>query len=217
MDFDALRRTMIDSQIRTWDVLDPRVLGTVAQVKRELFVPTPYRHLAFADFNLPLGHGEIMWTPKMEARVLQELDLHEPDRVLEIGTGSGYLTALMAQLAGMVHSVEDRAEFSRTPEGHLRMQGVQNAHLHIGDGSNGWVSHAPYDAICVTGSLPVLPDAFKEQLAVGGRLIAILGTGPAMRVRRIFHSQPGIFESSELFETEIPPLRHQPLPVGFVF
>lgn len=217
MDFDALRRTMIDTQIRTWDVLDPRVLGTVAQVKREFFVPTPYRHLAFADFNLPLGHGEIMWTPKMEARVLQELDLHEPDRVLEIGTGSGYLTALMAQLAGMVHSVEDRAELSRTAEGHLRMQGVQNAHLHIGDGSNGWVSNAPYDAICITGSLPVLPDAFKEQLAVGGRLIAILGTGPAMRVRRIFHSQPGIFESSELFETEVPPLRHKPLPVGFVF
>ena len=217
MDFDILRRTMIDTQIRTWDVLDPRVLGTVAQVKREFFVPTPYRHLAFADFNLPLGHGEVMWTPKMEARVLQELDLHEPDRVLEIGTGSGYLTALMAQLAGMVHSVEDRAELSRTAEGHLRVQGVQNAHLHIGDGSNGWVSNAPYDAICITGSLPVLPNAFKEQLAVGGRLIAILGTGPAMRVRRIFHSQPGIFESSELFETEIPPLRHHLLPVGFIF
>ena len=217
MDFDILRRTMIDTQIRTWDVLDPRVLGTVAQVKREFFVPTPYRHLAFADFNLPLGHGEIMWTPKMEARVLQELDLHEPDRVLEIGTGSGYLTALMAQLAGMVHSVEDRADLSRTAEGHLRVQGVQNAHLHIGDGSNGWVSNAPYDAICITGSLPMLPDAFKEQLAVGGRLIAILGTGPAMRVRRIFHSQPGIFESSELFETEVLPLRHKPLPVGFVF
>ncbi|MBU2848013.1 protein-L-isoaspartate O-methyltransferase family protein [Acidithiobacillus ferriphilus] len=217
MDFDALRRTMIDTQIRTWDVLDPRVLATVAQVKREFFVPTPYRHLAFADFTLPLGHSEIMWTPKMEARVLQELDLHEQDRVLEIGTGSGYLTALMAQLAGMVHSVEDRAELSRTAEGRLRVQGVHNAHLHVGDGSTGWADNAPYDAICITGSLPVLPEVFKEQLSVGGRLIAILGTGPAMRVRRIFHSQPGIFEYSELFETEIPPLRHKPLPARFVF
>ena len=217
MDFDTLRRTMIDTQIRTWEVLDPRVLGTVAHVKREFFVPTAYRHLAFADFNLPLEHGEIMWTPKMEARVLQELDLREHDRVLEIGTGSGYLTALMARLAGMVHSIEDRAGFSQMAEGRLRAQGVHNAHLHIGDGANGWAAHAPYDAICITGSLPVLPDSFKAQLAVGGRLIAILGTGPAMRVRRISHSQPGIFESVELFETEIPPLRHPPLPARFVF
>ncbi|MBU2808545.1 protein-L-isoaspartate O-methyltransferase [Acidithiobacillus ferrooxidans F221] len=217
MDFDILRRTMIDSQIRTWDVLDPRVLNAVAQVKREDFVAAPYRHLAFADFTLPLAHGETMWSPKMEARVVQELDLREQDRVLEIGTGSGYLTALMAQLAGMVHSVEDRADLSRTAEDHLRTQGVQNACLHIGDGSEGWVDNAPYDAICITGSLPALPDIFKQQLTVGGRLVAILGTGPAMGVRRILHSRPGVFESSELFETEIPPLRHRPLPAHFVF
>ncbi|MCL5956523.1 MAG: protein-L-isoaspartate O-methyltransferase, partial [Gammaproteobacteria bacterium] len=130
MDFDILRRTMIDTQIRTWDVLDPRVLNAVAQVKREDFVAAPYRHLAFADFTLPLAHGETMWSPKMEARVVQELDLREQDRVLEIGTGSGYLTALMAQLAGMVHSVEDRADLSRTAADHLRTQGVQNACLH---------------------------------------------------------------------------------------
>ena len=217
MDFDILRRTMIDTQIRTWDVLDPRVLNAVAQVKREDFVAAPYRHLAFADFTMPLAHGETMWSPKMEARVVQELDLREQDRVLEIGTGSGYLTALMAQLAGMVHSVEDRADLSRTAGNHLRIQGIQNACLYIGDGSEGWADNAPYDAICITGSLPVLPDIFKQQLTVGGRLVAILGTGPAMGVRRILHSRPGVFESSELFETEIPPLRHQPLPAHFVF
>lgn len=217
MDFDTLRRTMIDTQIRTWDVLDPRVLATVAEVRRELFVPTPYRHLAFADYALPLPHGEVMWTPKMEARVLQELDLREQDRVLEIGTGSGYMTALLARMAAMVHSVEDRNELSQSAEGHLRVQGVHNVHLHVGDGAAGWAAHAPYDAICITGSLPTLPAAFKEQLAVGGRLIAILGTGHAMRVRRITRSQPDVFESVELFETEIPPLRHQAPASRFVF
>ncbi len=217
MDFDTLRRTMIDTQIRTWDVLEPRVLASVAAVRRELFVPVAYRHLAFADFALPIAHGEVMWTPKMEARVLQELDLREQDRVLEIGTGSGYLTALIASLAGMVHSVEDRADLSQQAEGHLRVQGIHNAHLHVGDGSAGWAASAPYDAICITGSLPSLPAAFKEQLAVGGRMIAIIGSGPAMHMRRITHTQQDVFESIELFETEIPALRHKAAPGRFVF
>ncbi|MHB1706369.1 MAG: protein-L-isoaspartate O-methyltransferase family protein [Acidithiobacillus sp.] len=217
MDFDALRRTMIESQIRTWEVLDPRVLATVAQVKREDFVPTPLRHLAFVDFNIPLGYGEVMWTPKMEARVLQELDLQLQDRVLEVGTGSGYFTALLAKMAGMVHSVEDRADLARPVEGRLQVHGIHNARIAVGDASAGWAQHAPYDAICLTGSLPSLPEAFKEQLAVGGRLIAILGEAPAMTVRRIVQIRPGVFETSDLFETEIPPLRHRAGPPPFIF
>ncbi|PKY11667.1 protein-L-isoaspartate O-methyltransferase [Acidithiobacillus marinus] len=217
MDFDTLRRTMIDTQIRTWDVLDPRVLAIVTEVKRELFVPTAYRHLAFADFAMPIAHGEYMWTPKMEARVLQELDLQENHRVLEIGTGTGYLTALLARLAGMVHSIEDRSDLAQQAESHLRVQDIHNAQIHVGDGSAGWDRHAPYDAICITGSLPVLPDIFKEQLAVGGRLLAIVGTGPAMRMRRITRTQQDTYESSDLFETEVPPLRHTPAPRPFVF
>ncbi|MBN2678782.1 protein-L-isoaspartate O-methyltransferase [Acidithiobacillus montserratensis] len=217
MDFDTLRRTMIDTQIRTWDVLDPRVLAIVTEVKRELFIPTAYRHLAFADFAMPIAHGEYMWTPKMEARVLQELDLHENHRVLEIGTGTGYLTALLARLAGMVHSIEDRSDLAQQAESHLRVQGIHNAQIHVGDGSTGWARHAPYDAICITGSLPVLPEVFKEQLAVGGRLLAIVGTGPAMHMRRITRTRLDTYESSDLFETEVPPLRHPPVPRPFVF
>ena len=217
MDFDILRRTMIDTQIRTWDVLDPRVLAIVTEVKRELFVPTAYRHLAFADYAMPIAHGEHMWTPKMEARVLQELDLREHHRVLEIGTGTGHMAALMARLSGMVHSVEDRADLSQMAEGHLRVQGIHNVQLHVGDGSCGWAGHAPYDAICVTGSLPVLPEAFKEQLAVGGRLVAIIGKGPAMRAQRISRTQQDVYETAVLFETEVTPLRHAPLHGRFVF
>ncbi len=208
MRYDTLRQTMIDTQIRTWEVLDPRILSSLAEIKREIFVPTPFRHLAFADFQIPLDHGEQMWTPKMEARVLQELDLNPKDRILEIGTGSGYLTALLAHLGGMVHSVEDHADLLRTAEGRLHLQGVQNIHLHHGDGSEGWAAHAPYDAICITGSLPTLPAAFLEQLGPGGRMVAILGTSPVMRVRLHVRDRGATVRQTDLFETEIRPLRH---------
>jgi len=217
MSYDALRQTMIDTQIRTWDVLDPKVLRAVATTRREIFVPTALRHLAFADFCIPLGQGDLMWTPKMEARVLQELDLDGTDRVLEIGTGSGYFAALMARLAGVVHSVEDRADLLRPVEGRLHSEGIQNVQLHQGDGSMGWVAHAPYDAICITGSLPYLPEAFVEQLNPGGRLIAIVGSGAVMETLRIQKDEKGVLRRESLFETQIPPLRHHLSRPSFQF
>lgn len=217
MDFETARRTMIDSQIRTWEVLDLRVLDAVARVKREDFVPTPYRNLAFADFNIPLGHGEIMWTPKMEARVLQGLDLRPEDRVLEVGTGSGYFTALLASLCATVYSVDDIADFVHGAETKLHRHGIHNARLAVGDAARGWGRDGPYDAVVITGSLPILPEAFKVQLAVGGRLIAVVGRSPVMDVRRITQVRPGIFESEDLFETDIPPLRNAEQPPAFVF
>ncbi|MGC9128352.1 MAG: protein-L-isoaspartate O-methyltransferase family protein [Acidithiobacillus sp.] len=217
MSYDTLRQTMIDTQIRTWDVLDPKVLQAVATTRREIFVPTALRHLAFADFCIPLGQGEVMWTPKMEARVLQELDLNGSDRVLEIGTGSGYFAALLARLAGVVHTVEDRADLLRPVEGRLHSEGIQGVHLHQGDGSMGWAAHAPYDAICITGSLPRLPEIFLEQLGPGGRLIAIIGSGAVMEVLRLQKDERGVLRRESLFETQIPPLRHHLPGPGFQF
>lgn len=217
MSYDALRQTMIDTQIRTWEVLDPKVLQAVASTRREIFVPTPLRHLAFADFCIPLGHGEVMWTPKMEARVLQELDLNSGDRVLEIGTGSGYFAALLARLAGVVHSVEDREELHRPVEGRLHSEGISGVHLHLGDGSQGWAANAPYDAICITGSLPQLPAVFLEQLSPGGRLIAIIGSGAIMEVLRLQKDERGVLRRESLFETQVPPLRHHLPGPGFQF
>ncbi|XTI73041.1 protein-L-isoaspartate O-methyltransferase family protein [Acidithiobacillus sp. AC3] len=208
MHFDSLRQTMIDTQIRTWDVLDPEVLQVLQLVKREQFVPAQLQELAFADFEIPLGHGERMWTPKMEARVLQELEIRPQDQILEVGTGSGYFTALLASMGKIVHSVDDRADFIHAAEGRLQMQGVTNVHLHVGDAAGGWTVSGSFDVIVLTGSLPQLPKAFLEQLNPGGRLLAILGESPLCKVRRYRRGADGSLGSKDLFETDIPALRH---------
>ncbi|WP_369573993.1 protein-L-isoaspartate O-methyltransferase [Acidithiobacillus sp. IBUN Pt1247-S3] len=208
MHFDSLRQTMIDTQIRTWEVLDPEVLRVLQNIKREQFVPAQLQELAFADFEIPLGDGERMWTPKMEARVLQELEIQPQDKILEVGSGSGYFTALLASMGKLVHSVDDNSEFIRSAEGRLQMQGISNVQLHIGDASGGWATTAPYDVIVLTGSLPELPKTFLDQLNPGGRLVAILGQSPLCKVRRYRRSADGSLRSGDLFETDIPALRH---------
>ncbi len=222
MDFDQARFNMIESQIRTWDVLDQAVLDAVAAVKREDFVPEQYRELAFADMQIPLraelvDPGEVMLSPKLEARMLQELVLTSSDKVLEIGTGSGYVTALLSRLASQVVSVEIVPEFTERAQGKLQAAGVNNVMLEVGDAANGWEQTAPYDAILLTGSVPVLPEAFKSQLKPGGRLMAVIGEDPAMTATLITRIAETDYATRGLFETCIPPLRNVTRPTRFVF
>ena len=222
MDFDQARFNMIESQIRTWDVLDQAVLDAVATVKREHFVPDRYRELAFADMQIPLRSapsdpGEVMLSPKLQARMLQELTLSSTDTVLEIGTGSGYVTALLSRLVRRVVSIEIVAEFTERAQGNLQVINASNVELEVGDGANGWEAMAPYDAILLTGSVPVLPESFKAQLTRGGRLLAVIGEEPVMTATLVTRVTDTDYGMSGLFETCIPTLRNVRRPTRFVF
>lgn len=216
MNLEQARFNMIESQIRTWDVLDQTVLDALDTVKRETFVPLAYRELAFADMQLPLGHGEVMLTPKLEARMLQELNLQPNDRVLEIGTGSGYVTALLCYLVRHVVTVELIAEFSSAASAKLNAAGFGNVTLEVGDGANGWERAGPYDAILLTGSITALPDAFRNQLTIGGRLLAVIGEEPVMTATLVSRVTASDYTRQSLFETNIPPLRNFPPVRHFV-
>ena len=217
INIESARHNMVVSQIRTGSVLDDRILELVSRGPRQDFVPDALRNLAFVDMQIPLGHGEVMMAPLVEARLLQELTIKPTDKILEIGTGSGYMTWLLAQLGGKVHSVEIRAEFIDRASGRLAAHGARNVELEIGDGARGWDRHAPYDVILVTGSLPLLPEAFKKQLAAGGRLIAIVGQSPAMQAQRITRITESGFDTRGLFETDLPPLQNALAPSAFAF
>lgn len=217
MDIEQARFNMVEQQIRPWDVLDQTVLDLLFKLRREEFVPAPYRSLAFVDMEIPLGHGETMWSPKLEARCVQSLQLKKTDRVLEIGTGSGYLTALLASLAAKVHSVEIRAEFLKDAEARLKAHGIDNVTLETGDASRGWENHAPYDVIVVTGSLPVMPGMLLAQLAPGGRLFAVVGDAPVMNVQLTNCVSRGVYRTENLFETSLKPLVNALQPERFTF
>jgi protein-L-isoaspartate(D-aspartate) O-methyltransferase len=206
MNIEQARFNMVENQIRPWEVLDQQVLDLLYVVKREDFVPAAYRALAFSDLEIPIGQGEHMWQPKMEARILQELALKPTDQVLEIGTGSGYFAALLAHRAQHVYSVELRPELKASGEASLRRAGVTNVTVELGDGASGWTGHAPYDVIVLTGSTPVLPQQFLQQMKVGARLFAVVGNPPVMAARLITCSGEGVYNSVDLFETSIAPL-----------
>ena len=217
MNFEIARHNMVEQQIRPWDVSDDRVLELIARAPREDYVPAQYRNIAFADLNIPLGHGEVMMSPKLEARLLQELEIAPTDKILEIGTGSGYLTALLASLGQHVVSVDIEPEFTMTAANKLGRHGIRNITLETGDGARGWDRQQPYDVIVITGSLPILPEAFRQSLAPGGRLIAIVGQSPAMEVLRVRRVDAVAFREDSLFETDLPPLRNAIEPAKFVF
>ena len=215
-DYDRARFNMIEQQIRTWDVLDSRVLDLLSAVRREDFVPPAYRMLAFADLELPLPNGFRMWTPKMEARVLQELRVQPSERVLEIGTGSGYLTALLASEAGDVTSVEIDAAMAADARPKLARHGFTNVRVDIGDAARGYGNDI-FDVIVLTGSTPLLPERFYEQLSPTGRIFAVVGERPAMRARLIHSEAPGARTATDLFETVIEPLVNAAAPARFEF
>ena len=211
---EQARFNMVEQQIRPWNVLDGQILDLLSRVKREQFVPPATAELAFADIEIPLGHGAAMWQPKLEARVLQALRITPRDRVLEIGSGSGYLTALLAHLAKHVDSVEIVPELLAFAEKNLAAHHLDNVTLTQGDAARGW--QGKYDVIVLTGSVPILPPAFQDSLNPGGRLFAIVGDAPAMQARLITATAAG-FDSEVLFETCVAPLQNAIQPERFVF
>ena len=223
MDLEQARTNMVEQQIRTWEVLDQDVLDLLYVVPREEFVPPQHRSLAFSDLQIPLEEkttadsGERMWEPKLEARVLQELDVHKSDRVLEVGTGSGYFTALLAHRAAHVHSVEIQPVLAAFGCRNLERHGTDNVTLEIGDAARGWERHAPYHVIVLTGSTPVLPRALLEQLEIGGRLFAVVGEAPAMTARIASCTAPQAYHSVDLFETVVAALVNAEQPPRFRF
>jgi len=217
MDTETARFNMIEQQIRPWEVLDARVLAVLHEVHREDYVPTKYRNLAFADMHIPLDHGQVMMQPKQEARLLQELALNPEDRVLEIGTGSGHVTALLAHLAGHVDTVDIFPDFIESAKSKLSGQGIDNVAFHEGDGSHGWEGGQSYDAIFLTGSVAELPSAFKSLLANGGRLAAIVGREPIMEAMLVEHIGGEQYRTTSLFDTSLPPLIHGEAVPSFVF
>jgi protein-L-isoaspartate(D-aspartate) O-methyltransferase len=217
MNFDQARANMVEQQIRPWEVLDQAVLDLLYAVPREDFVPAAFRALAFADMEIPIGEGEKMMAPKIEARIVQELAPRKHERVLEVGTGSGYLTALLAHRAAHVHSVEIRPALAAFGRENLQRHGADNVTLEVGDAARGWPTRAPYDAIVLTGSTPVLPRALLDQLAPGGRLFAVVGEAPVMVARLVTCTAPGAFRTVELFDTLLAPLVNAEQPARFRF
>jgi len=217
MNFELARHNMIEQQIRPWDVLDERVLDLLLRVPREDFVPQQYRKVAFTDMAIPLEHDEVMMSPKLEARLLQALAIRSNDRILEVGTGSGYVTALLAHLGRHVFSVDIFGEFIELARQRLTDHHITNVTLAAGDASHGWESGIPYDVIILTGSVEQLPDAFKHALAVGGRMVAVVGTAPAMEAVLITRLGKNEWSEESLFETVLPPLRHSEKPQAFQF
>jgi protein-L-isoaspartate(D-aspartate) O-methyltransferase len=217
IDFETARRKMVDQQIRPWEVVDERVIDIISRTPREDYVPPAYRNLAYADMNVPLGQGQVMMAPKLEGRLLQALRVGAKDRALEIGTGSGYVTALLAGLAAHVYTVEIIPELAEQAKQKLSAHGIQNVTVEVGDAARGWPQHAPYDAILVTGSLPLLPESLRAQLAPGGRLVVIVGRAPSMEAVCIERLDAHNWSETSLLETVVPTLANAPEPARFVF
>ncbi|RDU96070.1 protein-L-isoaspartate O-methyltransferase family protein [Trinickia dinghuensis] len=217
MNIEQARFNMIEQQIRPWDVLDQDVLNLLSIVKRENFVPAAYREIAFADLEVPLPTGEHMLFPRVEARILQELAVKKHETVLEIGAGSGYMAALLAHRARHVLTVDISPELVELAKRNLAENGVTNAEVALGDGARGWPTGAPYDVICVSGGLPVLPQEILEQLKIGGRLAAFVGTAPVMKAQVITRIDEKQFRVADVFETFVEPLAGAVQPPRFKF
>ena len=217
MNIEQARFNMVEQQIRTWEVLDPAVLELLFAVKREDFVPPEHRSLAFADLEIPLGHGEAMLQPKVEARIVQELAIQPTEAVYEVGTGSGYLTALLARRARHVTTVELHQDLKARAEQNLRLAGIRNVTLLEGDGAQAPLADSAFDVIVIGGSLPLLPQAFLDRLAVGGRLFAVLGDPPVMKALVVRQPVAGSFPRQEVFETLLKPLANAAQPPRFRF
>ena len=217
MNIEQARFNMIEQQIRPWDVLDPKVLTLLSKVKREDFVPAAYRDLAFADLEIPLGEGQVMLPPRVEARLLQELGIKKTDRVLEIGTGSGYMAALLAASAEHVTTLEIRPSLAAIARENLQRSGVDNVTVEVANGLSGWSQRAPFDAILVSGALPDVPAALLKQLRVGGRLAVIVGEAPVMEAQLITCTAEGVFNTINVFETVMPSLDGASPSAGFSF
>jgi protein-L-isoaspartate(D-aspartate) O-methyltransferase len=208
---------MIEQQIRPWNVLDQDVLDLLHVVKREQFVPAAYRNLAFADVEIPLPGGEAMLAPKFEARIMQETGVKKHETVLEIGTGSGYMAALLAHRAAKVTTVEINPETAELAKKNLANAGIHNVTVEVGNGAQGWEKGAPYDVIVISGALEVLPEAILKQVKVGGRVAAIVGQAPVMEAAIITRTGENTYSTIKVFETNVRYLTGAPVPSHFQF
>jgi protein-L-isoaspartate(D-aspartate) O-methyltransferase len=221
MNTEQARVNMILQQIRPWRVEDLDVLELLGVVKREDFVPAAYKQMAFSDIEIPLPCGQNMLKPNLEARTLQAAQVKKHENVLEIGAGSGYMAALLAHKARHVTTVEIEPELKALAEQNLAAAGVRNVTVAEGDGAQGWVgsgyNSAPYDVIIISGSMPILPDVFAQQLKVGGRLLAIVGEEPVMRLLSITRLSETTCETTSVLDTCVKPLRNVAVPSRFKF
>ncbi len=217
MNIEQARFNMIEQQIRPWDVLDPAVLTLLAVVRREDFVPAAFRAMAFTDTEIPLPEGQCMLAPRVEARLLQELQLQRHESVLEIGAGSGFMAALLAHRSRQVLSLEIEPALARMAQHNLRGAGVTNATVRCADGIHGAPGEAPFDAIVLSGSVAAVPQSLLEQLKVGGRLVAIVGDEPVMRARLVRRADDSAWSQTDLFDTVAPRLRGFPESPRFSF
>jgi protein-L-isoaspartate(D-aspartate) O-methyltransferase len=217
MNIEQARFNMIEQQIRPWNVLDQDVLDMLHVVKREQFVPQAYQNLAFADVEIPLPGGESMLAPKIEARIMQEILLKKHENVLLVGTGSGYLAALLAHKGRQVTAVDISPELKELTETNLAKAGVSNVTVELGNAAQGWAKSAPYDVIVVSGSLPVLPEAFLKEIKIGGRMLAIVGEAPVMSCNITTRVGDAAYDTVKVFETNVKPLAGAPVPSHFEF
>ncbi|HEY8607514.1 MAG TPA: protein-L-isoaspartate O-methyltransferase [Noviherbaspirillum sp.] len=220
MNIEKARFNMIEQQIRPWDVLAPDVLDLLLVVKREDYVPPAHRSLAFMDTEIPLSATEAMFSPKLEARILQELGVKKHESVLEIGAGSGYQAALLAHKARHVTTVEIDPALAEMARANLTANGIGNVEVVQGNGADGWPAgraEALYDVIVISGALHALPEIFLKQLKPGGRLFAILGEAPVMSAQVTTRRADGGYDTKKVFETNVKPLRGIAQPSHFSF
>jgi protein-L-isoaspartate(D-aspartate) O-methyltransferase len=216
MKTDFARQQMVDQQVRAWDVLSSDILQALMTVPREQFVPVGFEALAFADTEIPIGHGEFMMTPTLEGRLLQALDLKSTDSVLEIGTGTGFVTACLARLAGEITSVDIYEDFLKTAAANLEDSGTRDIELLVMDATKE-LPDAQYDAIAVTGSIQTFDPRFVMALKPGGRLFVVVGDTPAMDARLVTRTGDNEWKTDSLFETSLKPLVNANLPSQFSF
>ena len=206
MNFEQARSNMIEQQIKPWNVPNQSVLDLISEIHREDFMPDQYKRLALADTRIPLAHGQVTMTPKVEARLLQALEIKPEDEILEIGTGCAYLTALLAKSGHHVLSIDIHPEFTEEARVKLQQHDIHNVTLESGDAVHGWQQSSPYDVIVFTGSVPFLEDCIQQQLKPGGRLCVITGLSPAMEARLITRISENDWYDKVLFETDLPEL-----------
>lgn len=215
MNLDQARFFMVEQQIRPWDVLDPKILDLFMDIPRHLFVDEDQQEIAYTDIELPIGHNEVMMAPKIEGKLLQALDIAEDENVLEIGTGSGFLTALLANLGETVTTVEIHEDLLNGAK--TRLTSFDNIEFLQGDGSQNWNDEKQYDAIVLTGSVEEVSAAYKDKLTLGGRLAVITGKAPAMTAQLITRISEQEWETETLFETELTPLTNAAQSSSFAF
>jgi len=211
------RFNMVEQQVRPWEVFDRRVLDLIENLPRDAFVPEQYRGLAYADIEISIGYGQHMMFPRVEARMLQALNVQPGDKVLEIGTGSGYVTACLAHLGGQVTSLEIHPELMERAQMTLDANAITDVQLHCRNALDEVIEGEPFDVIAITGSLPFLPESLRQQLTVGGRMFVVAGQAPVMEAELVTRVSGDAWSSEGLFETVLRPLEQAPHPNHFKF